>query len=248
MKMNKKSVAEIEKVARALKDEYQDFAHHNKKNPLDELFFILCSVKRSEKVYLRAFKSLKRNFPRYKLLATASPEQIGKRVTWGGLQNQKASAANKIIKFLMANFGRPTLAPLKKMTDEECEGFLTGLPGIGKKAARCVMLYSLNRQVFPVDAHCSRIAGRLGWNGNGRNDTHASDNAVDHLQGLIPPALRFSLHVNMVSHGRKICTARSPKCRECVIAVFCQSSENLAERGSKRITRPQCITDIKVHL
>lgn len=207
-KMSKKYVPEIEKVALELKKEYKDFAHHNKKNPLDELFFILCSVKRSEKVYLEAFKSLKQEFPRYELLATSSANKIRRSISWGGLQNKKAAAAKEIIKRLIENFGRPTLAPLKKMSDEECERFLMGLPGVGKKVARCVMLYSLDRQVFPVDSHCWRLSCRLGWNGNNRKSGTCTDTAMDYLQVLVPPELRFSLHVNMVSHGRKICTAR----------------------------------------
>ncbi len=221
--MSRQIIKEIKKVALALKREYSDFAHHNKKNPLDELFFILCSVKRSEKVYLEAFKSLKRNFPRYELLATASVKKISQAVSWGGLQNQKASSTKEIVKCLIERFGRPTLAPLKNFSDADCEKFLSGLPGIGKKVARCVMLYSLDRQVFPVDTHCWRISNRLGWNGNGGNSNHITNVAMDNLQDLIPPALRFSLHVNMVSHGRKVCTARFPKCDECVITPYCQS-------------------------
>lgn len=138
---------------------------------------------------------------------------------------RKRPVAKGIVERLIKHFGRPTLTPLKKMSDEECERFLTGLPGIGKKAARCVMLYSLDRQVFPVDAHCWRISGRLGWINDKQNDTNITDSAMDHLQYIIPPALRFSLHVNMVSHGRKICSARAPRCRECVIAAFCQRKE-----------------------
>ncbi len=213
---------DVKKVALKLKNEYRDFAHHNKKNPLDELFFILCSVKRCEKIYHEAFKSLKRNFPRYELLATTPINKISRTVTWGGLQNQKAAAAHEIVKRLIRSFGRPTLAPLKKMSDEECERFLTGLPRIGKKAARCVMLYSLDRQVFPVDTHCWRIADRLGWNGKNRNGRHVTNNAMDCLQEVIPPEFRFSLHVNMVSHGRKICSARFPKCTECIITALCR--------------------------
>ncbi len=218
------SASQIEKVALKLKKEYGDFAHHNKKNPLDELFFILCSVKRSEKVYLAAFRSLKNNFPRYERLATAPVKKISKAVSWGGLQNQKASAAKEIVKRLIKHFGRPTLAPLKKMSDDECERFLTGLPGIGKKAARCVMLYSLGRQVFPVDAHCWRISNRLSWLSTNKDNGPITNIAMDHLQNRIPPDLRFSLHVNMISHGRKICTARAPRCRDCVIAVYCHRS------------------------
>lgn len=211
----------IKKVALALRKEYNDFAHHNKKNPLDELFFILCSVKRSEKVYIEAFKSLKQAFPRYEMLATPSVKKISQAVSWGGLQNQKAAASKEIIKCLIDSFGRPTLAPLKKMSDKESESFLLNLPGVGKKVARCVMLYSLDRQVFPVDAHCWRIACRLGWTVKG-HDGKVTNAAMDHLQNLIPQALRYSIHVNMVSHGRKICSARFPKCSECVIFEFCR--------------------------
>jgi hypothetical protein len=59
-------------------------------------------------------------------------------------------------------FGRPTLAPLRKMTDADCELFLCSLI-IDKKIARCVMLFSLNRRVFPL----TRIVGVLlrGWDG-----------------------------------------------------------------------------------
>lgn len=218
--MSRKYARKIEEVAYVLKKEYEDFAHYNRKNPLDELFFILCSVKRSEKVYLEAFKSLKQNFPKYELIATSSVKKISSAVYWGGLQNQKAAAAKEIVKGLMRRFGRPTLAPLKRMTDEECERLLTSFPGVGKKVARCVMLYSLDRQVFPVDAHCWRISSRLAWNGAGGTCNNSS---MDQLQTLVPPELRFSLHVNMVSHGRRICTAGKPKCSACVISKFCRT-------------------------
>lgn len=188
---------------------------------MDELVFILCSVKRSEKVYLNAFRTLKRVFPKYELLANTPARKISKAVAWGGLQNQKAVAVKAIIKTLIRKFGTPTLAPLKKMSDEECERFFSSLPGVGKKVARCVMLYSLERQVFPVDSHCWRIANRLGWNKKSCSSKKYSVKDIDFLQELIPPPIRFSLHVNMVSHGRKICTARSPKCKACAITRYC---------------------------
>ena len=205
-------------IAGILMDRYHDFNHYNRRNPLDELLFILCSVKRSEKVYLRAFKSLKQAFPRFKDLARASTEELISQVSWGGLQNQKAAAVNMLMKGIVDRFGQPSLARLKYLNDEECEEFLSSLPGVGKKVARCVMLYSLDRPVFPVDTHCWRVCQRLGW---ADPSSLLTSNKMDLLQGSIPPELRFSLHVNMVSHGRKICAARSPKCCECVIATFC---------------------------
>jgi len=210
----------IYKISETLREAYRDFTHYNKKNPLDELVFIICSVKRSEKVYLNAFKSFKQHFPTYDLLATASAREISKTVAWGGLQNQKATAVKAIAETLIKKFGKPTLAPLKRMSDEACEQFLCSLPHVGKKVARCVMLYSLDRQVFPVDSHCWRIACRLGWLKNERKACSVCD--MDFLQELIPPPLRFSLHVNMVSHGRKICSARSPQCNACKVNRYCQ--------------------------
>lgn len=219
--MKRSCAPHVHKIAEILSAKYQDFKHYNKKNPLDELFFILCSVKRSEKVYLEAFRSLKNNFPKYELLAATPVKKISRIVSWGGLQNQKAAAAREIITRLIESFGRPTLAPLKKMSDEECEKFLTGLPGIGKKAARCVMLYSLERKVFPVDTHCWRIAQRLGWLKPLYPDGTCSSRDMDQLQKIIPPNLRFGLHINMVSLGRESCTARNPKCSYCPLKAIC---------------------------
>ncbi len=208
-------------ITKKLKKEYKDFVHYNKKNPLDELVFILCSVKRSEKIYRNAFRTLKRAFPKYETLANTPVMAISKAVAWGGLQNQKASAVKAIIRTLIRRFAKPTFAPLKKMSDEECEQFLSSLPGVGKKVARCVMLYSLNRQVFPVDSHCWRIANRFGWNKKTCNSKKCSPKDMDFLQELIPPRTRFSLHVNIVSHGRKICTAHYPRCNVCTINRYC---------------------------
>jgi endonuclease III len=219
--MHKPTVPHIFEITKKLRKEYKDFVHFNKKNPLDELVFILCSVKRSEKVYLNAFRTLKRAFPKYEMLADTPVRKVSKVVAWGGLQNQKAAAVKVIVKTLIEQFGKPSLASLKKMPDEECERFLLSLPGVGKKVARCVMLYSLDRQVFPVDSHCWRITNRLGWNKKTYDSKKCSEKDMDFLQELIPPRIRFSLHVNMVSHGRKICTARSPQCNVCTINRYC---------------------------
>ena len=215
------SPADIIPIARELKKRYKDFSHYNRKNPLDELLLILCSVKRGEKVYLRAFKSLKQAYPTFEKLNRASVIELTKKIEWGGLQNQKARSLKKITTTITGKFGRLTLAQLRKMPEEECEAFLCSLPGVGKKVARCVMLYSLGMKVFPVDTHCWRISKRLGWiKANGKHKFCTSQD-MDRLQNMVPPKLRLSLHVNMVSLGREFCLARSPKCHQCPITQYC---------------------------
>jgi endonuclease-3 len=223
--------ANIMPIARALRKRYKDFGHHNRKNPLDELLLILCSVKRGEKVYLRALKSLKQAFPTFEKLNQASVKVLTNKIEWGGLQNQKARALKKITTSITGKFGKLSLAPLRKMTEEECEEFLCSLPGVGKKVARCVMLYSLSRKVFPVDTHCWRISKRLGWIRANSKHKFCTSKDMDILQGLVPPKLQLSLHVNMISLGREFCLARSPKCHQCPIAHYC-SKQALTSAGN----------------
>lgn len=227
-------------VAAILSKRYRDFNHYNRKNPLDELLFILCSVKRTEKVYLRAYRSLKKAFPRFEDLAEAKTKDLIKKVEWGGLQNQKASSVKALIGAVIDTFGQLSLAKLKHLDDQECEEFLLALPGVGKKVARCVMLYSLERKMFPVDSHCWQIAARLGWINSSGNNRNCSVRDMDRLQEMVPPDLRYSLHVNLVSLGREICTARKPRCRECVIFSFCRriGAEEACQAVAKACTPP----------
>lgn len=208
-------------VARKLRRRYHDHAHYNRKNPLEELLFILCSTKTQESSYRGTFFALRREFPTFAKLGRAPASRIAKPLVRGGLYRQKSQAIRKICDEIIRRFGRLTLAPLRRMKDAECEQFLTSLPGVGKKVARCVMMYSLGRDVFPVDTHCWRVARRLGWVRATQKDWHCSPRDMDRLQHRIPPHLRFSLHVNFVSLGRELCTASVARCALCPLTRLC---------------------------
>ena len=211
----------VQVIAAVLKKRYRDFNHYNLKNPLDELLFVICSTKTSEASYRSTYRSLKETFPTHLHIAQAPAEYIARPIVSGGLSNQKAKAIRNLFDIIVEEFGEPTLKPLRKMSDEEAEAFLVSMPGVGKKVARCVLMYSLGRQVFPVDTHCWRIARRLGWIRPTQKDKHCAPRDMDRLQSKIPPELRYSLHVNMVSLGREICIATTPLCDECPIAAWC---------------------------
>jgi endonuclease III len=188
-----------DRVAALLRGRYGDHAHFNRKNPLEELLYIFCSTKTQESSYRATYTALREDFPTFSRLAEAPAEYIAKPLVSGGLYRQKSEAIRKTCDAIIGQFGRLTLSPLRAMGDAECEEFLTALPGVGKKVARCVMMYSLGREVFPVDTHCWRIARRLSWVRPTQKDGHCAPRDMDRLQNKIPPALRFSLHVNMVS-------------------------------------------------
>ncbi len=208
-------------IAAALKNHYYNFNHYNLKDPLDELLFIICSTKTGEASYRSTFQLLKETFPTHLQIAEAAAEYIARPIVSGGLSNQKAKAIRDLLDVIVEKFGKPTLKPLRKMSDKEAEAFLLSLPGVGKKVARCVLMYSLGRQVFPVDTHCWRIARRLGWVRPTQKDKHCAPRDMDRLQSKIPPELRYSLHVNMISLGRKICSSTAPRCDACPISAWC---------------------------
>ena len=198
-----------------------DFNHYNLKEPLDELPLIICSTKAGEASYRSTFRPLKETFPTHLRIAEAPAEYIARPIVSGGLSNQKAKAIRELLDVIVEEFGEPTLKSLHGLSDEDAEAFLLSLPGVGKKVARCVLMYSLGRQVFPVDTHCWRIAKRLGWVRTTQKDRHCAPRDMDRLQSKVPPELRYSLHVNMISLGREICTPTIPRCDECPISVLC---------------------------
>ena len=227
----------FEIIAHLLSERFGDHAHGNLKNPLNELIFILGSVKTPEHAYVPTYRTLRREFPRMHTLASASVRQIARIIEKAGLSNHKAVYIKGITARLTEVFGKPTLATLRAAGDSECEAFLTSLPGVGKKVARCVMMYSLGRRVFPVDVHCWRISRRIGWICPSSGGNACSPSDMDRLQAVIPPELRFSLHVNMVSLGREVCRPVQPLCMECVIRQHCRRI-GVRETRAGQISKP----------
>ncbi len=214
--------ASVGKVAGALTNTYHDFDHHNlRDDPFGELLFILCSVRTHAAGYTATYEALRREFPTPEALTTATVPELTRVLHGGGLAEHKALAIRAALDGIKARFGELTLEPLREWDDAACEKFLTGLSFVGKKVAWCVMMYSLGRQVFPVDLHCWRICQRLGWVRPTRPDGTCSQKDMERTQSKIPPEHRFSLHVNMVSHGRICCTPTAPACPECPVNDLC---------------------------
>lgn len=208
----------VEEVTEALVREFGRPALGNKKNPFNELLYIVLSSRTPPDSYQDTYRSLRRAFRRSDELAEAESDEVAAAINHGGLQNKKARAITAIASRLRDEFGRVTLAPLKRMETDEAEKFLTSLPGVGIKTARCVLMYTLDRPVFPVDIHCRRVSQRLGW----APDEHPlSKSQVDELQAGIPEHLRKDLHVGMVLLGRTYCLPTQPICGECPILRWC---------------------------
>jgi endonuclease III len=190
----------------------------NRADPLEELIFIQLSIRTREETYVNVFEALNRALDgNWARLLRIPDAELLPLLHGGGMASIKLARLRGQLVHIIARFGAATLDPLHDWSDEQAEGFLRSLPGVGPKAARCVMLYSLGRHVFPVDSHCRRVLQRLGFLPSG-TDRKAAD---DILQVLVPRPLRHDLHVNLVHHGRTLCVPRRPRCRECPLRQLC---------------------------
>ena len=218
----------VEEVTRTLVSELGRSTLGNKRNPFNELLYIILSSRTPPDHYQETYRALRREFTTADSLAEAKVDYVAQAIELGGLQNKKARAITAIASELKQRFGRVTLAPLKEMETGEAERFLTSLPGVSTKTARCVLMYTLDRPVFPVDRHCRRIAYRLGWIST---EADRRKSQADYLQEGIPSALRRDLHVGMVILGRTHCFPKDPACTECPIVEFCPRGKSRAARS-----------------
>ena len=94
---------------------------------------------------------------------------------------------------------------------------LLKLPGVGRKTANLLLgdLYGVPGSVV-CDTHCIRICGRLGL-----SQGKEPEKVESQLRKILPPEESSDFCHRIVLFGRDICTARSPKCESCPLAVYC---------------------------
>ena len=94
---------------------------------------------------------------------------------------------------------------------------LVRLPGVGRKTANVVLGSGFGMGVgVVVDTHVGRISRRLGLT------RHADAVRVERdLMAVLPPTQWIAFSHRLIGHGRAVCTARRPRCAECLLADIC---------------------------
>ena len=93
---------------------------------------------------------------------------------------------------------------------------LEELPGVGRKTANVVLNVAFGQDTIAVDTHIFRVSNRTGL-APGKDPL-----AVElELEQIVPPQYRRHAHHWLILHGRYVCTARNPKCPECVVRDLC---------------------------
>lgn len=192
----------------------------NKRDPLDEAVYIILSFQTDLNRFKQIWLELRQAFPSWENLLRAPVRRVARVLRAGGLHEQKARTIKRHLKAIKQRTGSLSLDVLRKMEDQEAERFLTGLPGLSWKGARCVLLYSLDRDVFPVDGNTFRILQRVGV--LSQNAVYRRCGLHDALQLAVAPARRKPFHVNLVVHGQRTCLPVLPRCHDCAARCVCE--------------------------
>lgn len=185
--------------------------------PVDELVSTILSQSTSDTNRDRAFEALKVQFPDWMAVMEAPEEEVRQAIHPAGLANQKAPRIQQALRRVVEHDGQMSLDFLADMPLPEAKAWLTGINGVGPKTAAIILLFAFGRPVFPVDTHVHRVSGRLGLIG----PKVTPDKAHDLLENIVDEDAYYSFHLNLIRHGREVCTARNPKCPECTLRDHC---------------------------
>ncbi|WP_303761897.1 endonuclease III [Alcanivorax jadensis] len=125
-----------------------------------------------------------------------------------GLFNSKAENIIQLCKILVEQHDSQV-----PRTREELEA----LPGVGRKTANVVLNTAFGLPTMAVDTHIFRVSNRTRI-APGKNVLEVEKRLVR----LVPEEFLRDAHHWLILHGRYVCTARKPKCGECLIADLCE--------------------------
>jgi endonuclease-3 len=181
--------------------------------PVDELILTVLSQSTNDRNRDVAFLALRERFGAWDAVRDAPPADVEAAIQPGGLHRQKSVRIQAILRALDGD----DLAGLADLPVAEARDRLCALPGVGRKTAACVLLFSFGMHDVPVDTHVSRVGTRLGLFRPGA----PFEELHDDMLAMTRPKEALELHVNLLRHGRRTCHAQRPRCPECALRRMC---------------------------
>jgi endonuclease-3 len=208
------SRARLERIRARLREIYGVPAVVPHRRPLDELILTVLSQNTNDRNRDVAFLALRERFTGWGEVRDAPLADVELAIRPGGISKVKSQRIQEILRAIGDPLSLDWIetAPLDQSREALC-----ALPGVGRKTAACVLLFSFGLREVPVDTHVSRVATRLGLLRPGAS----FEELHDQMLALTPPGAELELHVNLLRHGRRTCHSRSPECANCGLRRMC---------------------------
>ncbi len=212
----------VDSIITKLNDHYGLKEWSRWREPVGELIRTILSQNTTDKNSLRTYANLVDHYNNWNELLDADEAEVVELIRSGGLANTKAKKIKQSLMEIKKREGKIDLEFLSEMELKEAEEYLLSLNGVGPKTAACVLIFSFNFPIMPVDTHIHRLSNRLGI-----VSTKNREKTQEEMKDIIPSKDKYSLHINLIEHGRKICKAKKPLCSECFLQNLCDYYQNL---------------------
>jgi endonuclease-3 len=203
----------VDAILKALDEAYPDAVcalHH--KTPWELLVATILSAQCTDLRVNMVTPELFRRFPTPQAMAKASLPELEELIRTTGFFRNKAKSIQGAAKKIVANFGGEVPQTLAE---------LITIPGAARKTANVVLGVSFGKaEGVVVDTHVFRISRRLEL---AKGDT--AEKVEQELMQVLPRDRWISFSHQVIQHGRKVCLARNPKCRECNLEPLCRSKD-----------------------
>lgn len=187
-------------------------------DPTEELVRTILSQNTNDVNRDRAFRRLRERFATWDAVVRAPTGDVAEAIAPGGLSQIKAPRIQAALRAVASGSADYDLSFVCRMPEGEARQWLRALPGVGPKTVACVLLFSCGKPVMPVDTHILRVSGRVGL----IPAAAGADAAHEALATVVPADLAYSLHINLIRHGRLTCRPRNPRCSTCPIESLCR--------------------------
>lgn len=176
-------------------------------SPFQLLVAVVLSAQATDKSVNLATRGLFADAPTPEAIITLGEEAVAAHIRTIGLYRNKARNVVALSHLLLERHGGEV--PRDRAA-------LEALPGVGRKTANVVLNTVFGEPVMAVDTHIFRLANRTGL-APGKDVL-----AVEHaLMRRVPKDYLRDAHHWLILHGRYVCTARKPKCGECLVRDLC---------------------------
>ena len=141
-------------------------------------------------------------------LASARQAEIEEVIRSTGMFRQKARSLSQTARMIVTEHGGEVPPDLEA---------LVALPGVGRPPAQVVLGEAFGIAAgVTVDTHVRRLARRLGL-----TNLEDPEKIASELEALLPSEEWIKFSTRLILHGRRVCTARSPRCGECILTEVC---------------------------
>jgi endonuclease III len=190
--------------------------------PFESLIVTILSAQTTDRAVDEVSVPLFRQFPDAEALSRADQQEVEVIIHKTGFYHMKARRIIDAAAVVLEEFSGNVPDTMED---------LLRIPGVGRKTANIVLYHSFGKcEGIAVDTHVQRLSQLIGL-----SDSTDAEGVEKDLMKLFRRDMWGSLTDVFITHGRRVCIARRPKCDICPVSGYCRYyRESVSVTGRKK--------------